>query len=162
MIREGPSRPGGRRYLQETSAASLIDQLPIPLTTILDSGEIVHASPAFDEMLGREAGYATGTFIQSLLASGTSTELAQATSTIDFMRTSFGRVVGFRYRDGSVVHAIVGLHVLLDSSDRLLLVAFHDVTEQLWSQTITTSLGSLSLQERDGCGTPMSYREPPR
>ena len=123
------------------SAESLLDQLPVPMIAILDSGEIVRANPSFDATLGYKSGYGTGRFIQSLFTEHTA-ELATAYSAVEYLRRSYGHVIGFRYRDSSVVHAIVGLSVQLRP---LLLVAFHDVTEQLWSRTVATTLGSLTL-----------------
>ena len=127
------------------SMECLIDQLPMPLVAVVADGEITHASPGFDAMLGRKQGFTSGRSLQSVLTPDSNRMIGTGETVPAFLRRSFGLLVGFRYRDGSVVQAIVGLPVLLSCADHLLLVSFDDVTEQLWTGNFTATVGSIAL-----------------
>ena len=150
-----------------TQDVGQVAALPAPMIAILDSGEIVQATRSFDAALGRESGYSTGRFIQSLLAEHTA-ELSAVCSAVEYLHRSYGHVIGFRHRDSSVVHAIIGLSVQLRP---LIIVAFHDVTEQLLvaHRCVATTLGSLTVGDAvripvapSGTGINRTVTRPPR
>ncbi len=103
-------------HLDHLSARILMERMPIPLLSLGKDNVVVYSNPAFAAMLGYDV--VTGMAADALFANA-----------ID----EPGKVIALRHSDGSVVRAIVSGSLLLRADDPLNLVAFHDVTDQLWA-----------------------------
>ena len=121
-----PETPLG--YLQRLPASILLDRLPVPILAVHTDGTIVHANPAFDDMLGFDKDAVTGRATNDVLAA----ILPEGITAMDYLRGAAGDVIALVAEDGSTVRAVVSESVLTRKDDPVALVCFHDVTEQLW------------------------------
>ncbi len=116
-------------YLEQLSALTLLDRLPVPIVAVSADGGIVHANPAFEHMLGYESGAMSEILFPDLLVQRPAMEEGLAAT----LRTWAGRLVELWHEDESVVRAVISSSALRRADDPVALVAFHDVTDQLWS-----------------------------
>ncbi|KAA0023959.1 PAS domain S-box protein [Antrihabitans cavernicola] len=121
-----PDTPLG--YLQRLPASILLDRLPVPILAVHLDGTIVHANPAFEDMLGFEQNAVVGRETADVLAA----ILADDTTAIEYLRGAAGDIISLVAEDGSTVRAVVSESVFTRKDDPVALVCFHDVTEQLW------------------------------
>ncbi|MFH5208731.1 PAS domain S-box protein [Antrihabitans spumae] len=126
--RRGPHPDTPQGYLAQLPALVLLDRLPVPLLAVSYDGVIVHANPAFEEMLGYETTVLHDQPIETVME----TADAPRTATSSLMCGHRGRVITLRHVDGSAVRAVASESVLMRKDDPLSLVVFHDITEQLW------------------------------
>jgi PAS domain S-box-containing protein len=124
--RPRPETPIG--YIQGLPAKVVLDRLPVPVLVVHEDGTVVYANLAFEELLGYERHDMTDRAAEVIF-----TDLGADTSATSLLRQKAGSVVELAHTDGSAVRAVVSDSALLRDDDPVVLVAFHDVTEQLWA-----------------------------
>ena len=105
----------------------LLERLPVPVLAVDRDGHVVHVNGAFEAMMGYSHDALSGRSIRDLLPR----ESPPRPVTGD-LQQSAGTIVTLTHRDGSAVRAAISKSVLTRADDPVLLVCFHDVTEQLW------------------------------
>lgn len=142
-----PDTPLG--YLQRLPASILLDRLPVPILAVHLDGSIVHANPAFDDMLGYEPNALTGRPTTEVLAA----QLEPDNSAIDYLRGAAGDIISLIGADDILVRAVVSESVFTRKDDAVALVCFHDVTEQLWdAKRISQTPSYRGRAATDGAG----------
>ncbi|MBJ8339239.1 MULTISPECIES: PAS domain-containing protein [Antrihabitans] len=124
-------------YLHQLPALILIDRLPIPILAVDAKGEVLHANPALEELLGYDPGNLTGRPLDNLL--GRSPDEYQ--SAIGVLACHGGQPIALRHRNGDPVRVIASDSVFMRRDDPITLVSLHDVTENLWAGGPYMSLG---------------------
>ncbi len=121
--------PGG--YFQGIPAKLLLDRLPVPILAVHQDGTVVHANVAFEHMLGYPRSELIEHPAERIFAD---TDTGNPTAGAVRLHERAGDVVDLLHTDGSTVKALVSKSALVREEDPVALVAFCDVTEQLWTQ----------------------------
>ncbi|ELB88977.1 hypothetical protein Rwratislav_31860 [Rhodococcus wratislaviensis IFP 2016] len=114
-------------YLEGLPALVLLERLPVPVLAVDRDGHIVHVNRAFEAMMGYPHDALSGRSIRDLLPPA-----SPPRPVAEDLQQSAGTIVTLTHRDGSAVRAAISKSVLTRADDPVLLVCFHDVTEQLW------------------------------
>jgi PAS domain S-box-containing protein len=128
-------------YLEHLPALVLIDRLPIPIVALDAVGDVIHANPAFEELLGYDPGTLVGRPLQHLLFEPSDHQSPHA-----ILMGHRGRPIALLHREGTPVQVVASDSVFLRRDDPLTLVSLHDITETLWTggQTMTYPATRLS------------------
>jgi len=122
--RPTPGTPRG--YLDAVPTTVMLDRLPVAILAVHRNGTIVYTNPAFEELLGY-AGL-VDRFITPLVPG-----CINAAAAVDRLRGAHGAIVELRHAEGRKIEILVGASAFLRADDPVVLIAMHDVTEQLWS-----------------------------
>ncbi|MBS9533489.1 PAS domain-containing protein [Mycobacterium sp. M1] len=114
--------------LQELPAMVILGRIPVPVLAIAEDGTIVFANAAFADMTGYSRDDVATLQFHQLFVGSSDTD-----SPLDAMQAYANGVVSVAHRDGSTVRALMSKSALHRSEDRVVLAAFHDLTEQLWT-----------------------------
>ena len=114
-------------YLDGTPAAIVLDRFPVPILSVHRDGFVVYTNRAFAEMLGYRCRDLVDVCVDRILIDGAPNAGSAC------LRTKAGAIVDLRHRGGWTVHAVVSRSALVRDDDPIGLVAFHDVTEQIWA-----------------------------
>ncbi|BBZ30817.1 diguanylate cyclase [Mycolicibacterium madagascariense] len=118
-------------YLQQLPALVLLDRMLMPVIAVSENGELSYGNPAFATMMGHsDTAELTGQPITDLLV-GRDGQSAQACA--EALGSARGTLVEWRHAERYVVSTLVSDSMLMRSTDPLLLVSLHDVTEGLWT-----------------------------
>jgi len=140
-----------RRHSRPLSPLSLLAQLPalvvlqrfpVPTLAVDDRGAILFANQGFAELVGRDASSLTSMNLCDVLPGSA----AEGRSVRETLRAHAGSLVQLRHADGFTITAKISESALLRSDDPLTLVAFDDVTENIWTNL---KHGSSSGQDDD-------------
>lgn len=113
--------------LQQLPALLVLERMPVPVLAVADDGAIVFANAAFAEMLGYSP--------DEMLSLGFRQVFDQASpeeATLPSVHALANLVVTLAHQDGSTVRALMSKSALQRDDDRMALVTFQDLTEQLW------------------------------
>lgn len=129
MERRHNSHPGQSPVdtLQQLPALVVLERIPVPVLAIADDGTILFANSAFAEMLGY-----TDHEVLSLAFRQVFDQLPPAEAALEIVHAFANVVVSLAHRDGSPVRALMSKSALQRDNDRVALVTFQDLTEQLW------------------------------
>lgn len=126
---EHPTSTDG--YLTQLPALVLLDRMLMPVIAVSGHGELAYANPAFATMMGHsDTAALTGRFLPELMV-GREGQPAQASA--EALGAARGTLVEWRHAEGYVVSTMVSDSMLMRSTDPLLLVSLHDMTEGLWT-----------------------------
>jgi PAS domain S-box-containing protein len=117
--------------LRALPALVVLQRLPVATLAIAEDGAIVFANEACEEMLG----YGDGELAQLRFREIFHTMPADE-PVVKTLRAHADRVVELAHRDGSIVRARMSKSALMRGDDPVLLAAFHDLTEQLWTEEL--------------------------
>jgi PAS domain S-box-containing protein len=114
--------------LRQLPALVVLERLPVATLAIAEDGTIVFANNACAEMLG---------YGPEELASLRFTDVFQTMppdeSAVAAVRSRANLVVELAHKDGSTVRARMSKSALQRDDDAVALAAFHDLTEELWT-----------------------------
>ncbi|MCW2511460.1 MAG: putative two-component sensor histidine kinase protein [Mycobacterium sp.] len=113
--------------LAKLPALRVLGRLPVPVVAVTRDGTIVFANVAFAEMLGHDE-----TAVLSLSFKDIFETAAHAECALSAIHEHADELVCLSHADGVVVRAVMSRSALERHDDQLALVAFHDLTEQLW------------------------------
>jgi PAS domain S-box-containing protein len=115
--------------LAELPAAVALRRLPVPVLAVASDGAIVFANEAFCTMVGYPVEAVPRLRFQDLMPGAGVDD-----SALTVIRTHANRVVELMNEDGTTVRATMSASALVRGDDPIALVAFHDLTEQLWER----------------------------
>jgi len=116
-------------YLERLPALVLLHRVPVPVLALDGEGVVVHANAAFEKMLGYPDGALADRSITEFLDPES---VASGPDAVARLQECAGTVIDLRHWDGFVVRATPSRAVPQPAARTLILVCFHDVTEQLW------------------------------
>ena len=124
----GTSQTPTMDMLAALPALLVLERLPVPVLAVEHDGTIVFANEPFARMVGwPRHGLVSQSFSQIFHG------LPTAQSVVSVFRDHAGVVVELAHADGWIVRARMSTSALQRVDDPVALVAFDDLTEQLWS-----------------------------
>jgi PAS domain S-box-containing protein len=127
MDRRRPDPDTALGFLEQLPALVLLGRLPVPVLAVAQDGLVIYMNRAFEHMLGYPQDDLGGCSIGDLVQTD-----APPRSAVTELHESAGKIVALTHRDGSTVRAAISKTTLERHDDRVMLVCFQDVTEQLW------------------------------
>jgi PAS domain S-box-containing protein len=109
----------------------VLERLPVATMAVAEDGAIVFANKACADMLG----YVNGSLAE-LRFSDIFHAMPADNSAVRAVRAHANLVVELAHKDGSIVRARMSKSALLRGDDPVALAAFHDLTEQLWTEEL--------------------------
>jgi len=115
-------------YLEQLPAIVLLDRLPVPFVAVQPDSSIAYVNREFEQLLGYEPAMLTGVAIETVWANVPTA----GGSAFAELQNYAGTIAELQHSDDYLVRAIVSRSVFVREDDPIVLVAVHDVTEQLW------------------------------
>ena len=113
--------------LRQLPALVALERIPVPVLAVDDAGAILFANTAFADMLGYRTDDVVSLSFQQIFD-----RTAPQAATLPILHALANLVVTLAHRDGSAVRALMSKSALQRDDDRVALVTFQDLTEQLW------------------------------
>lgn len=113
--------------LRQLPALVALERIPLPVLAVDDEGTILFANTAFADMLGQDPDDVVSLRFRQVFDQAPPEE-----ATLPIMHALANLVVTLAHRDGSTVRALMSKSALQRDDDRVALVTFQDLTEQLW------------------------------
>lgn len=115
--------------LKQLPALVVLERIPVPLLAIGHDGGILFANTAFAEMVGCEPDDVLSLRFHQVFRQAPATE-----SLLSVLHASANMVVELAHKDGWVVRALMSTSAVMPVDDQFALVAFQDLTQQLWEE----------------------------
>lgn len=116
-------------YIDSLPSTLLLDRLPIPVLALHENGRIVRTNTAFEEMLGYSHAELNDLPFDRIFIGANDVPSAAR------LRAQAGKIVELLHEDGTKVKALASKSALVRDDDPVVLVAFYDVTDQLWTHS---------------------------
>jgi len=113
--------------LTELPALVVLGRIPVPVLAVGLDGDILFTNTAFAQMVGCEPDEVLSLWAHQIFHQAPASE-----SLLSVVHALANEVVELAHKDGSVVRALMSRSALMRADDQFALVAFQDLTEQLW------------------------------
>ncbi|TPG32433.1 PAS domain S-box protein [Mycobacterium hodleri] len=127
--RNAPAELTPDEVLRNLPALVVLERIPVPVVAIDHHGHILFVNLAFATMLGRTRAALRRLSVWHILQAPS----AGAVSALELIHIHAETLVELQHADGWIVRAVMSRSALQRKSDTVALVAFHDLTEQLWA-----------------------------
>ena len=115
--------------LKQLPALVVLERIPVPVLAIGHDGGIFFANTAFAEMVGGEPDEALSLRFDQVFCRAPASE-----SLLSVLHAFANTVVELMHADGWIVRALMSSSAVMRADDQFVLVAFQDLTEQLWEK----------------------------
>ena len=117
--------------LRALPALVVLERLPVATLAVAEDGTILFANEACSSMLGYVNGDLAQMQFQDIFD-----EIPTDDSAVKTVRAHADLIVQLAHKDGSTVRARMSKSALMRGNDPVALAAFHDLTEQLWTEEL--------------------------